>query len=184
MKGDTVETLDYKPLLVQEASVAAMFALLSYELLITFDREVEYFWSMPFSRTTVLFLLNRYISLPKYPVTLTSYVPVSQMRYVCALSYPIMMPCRDLRTSCMLLIRLGEVLEIIPYIVWALFSAMRTHALTAQEWRLSVLVFVLLCVPVGTNLYFFALSIPVALSGPVHCIFTASFPDEVYIARE
>lgn len=53
-------------------------ALLLYELTLAFDREVGLFWNAPFTWTTVLFLLNRYVSLAKYPVTLMTYVSVSQ----------------------------------------------------------------------------------------------------------
>ncbi|KAH9848930.1 hypothetical protein C2E23DRAFT_842165 [Lenzites betulinus] len=153
---------EFRAIVIQKTSIAAVFTLYVYEVLITFDREVELFWHMPFTRTTAMFLLNRYVSLLKYPVTLTTYIHVSQ-------------------ESCIAIIRLGEVLEMTPYIVWASFSAMRTHALVARTWTLSLAVFILLCVPVVTNIYFFTQSIPEVFDRPVQCLYIDQFPTDVYI---
>ncbi|KAL1939182.1 hypothetical protein VTO73DRAFT_10223 [Trametes versicolor] len=134
----------YRTTLVEKSSMAGMLALMLYELAITFDREAKFFWNMPFSRTTAIFLLNRYSSLLKYPVSMVSYrSTVSETRY-----------------ACNALVRAGQTLEIIPYFVWAMFSAMRIRAITERNIMLFSLVFVLLCVPVGTNLYLFAISVP------------------------
>ncbi|KAI0820162.1 hypothetical protein BC628DRAFT_919409 [Trametes gibbosa] len=65
------------------------------------------------------------------------------------------------RGNCNALIRLGEVLEIIP---------------------LSSAVFVLLCVPVFTNIYFFVKSVPELFDYPVYCLYIAHFPGQIYIA--
>lgn len=112
-------------------------ALLLYELTLTIDSEVGMFWKPPFTRTTALFLLNRYVSLAKYPITLMTYVSVSQkVRLVVRISYSgVVIYCvsrstpyrssrgiltrRILPDSCDVLIRIGEVVEIIPYVVWA-----------------------------------------------------------------
>ena len=40
-----------------------MLALLAYEYLITFDREVSLFWVQKITMASVLFMVNRYIAL-------------------------------------------------------------------------------------------------------------------------
>ncbi|EIW51892.1 uncharacterized protein TRAVEDRAFT_176091, partial [Trametes versicolor FP-101664 SS1] len=146
----------YRTTLVEKSSMAGMLALMLYELCITFDREAGLFWNMPFSRTTAIFLLNRYSSLLKYPVSMISYRSTMS------------------ETSCNALVRAGQTLEIIPYFVWAIFSAMRIRAIADRNIMLFFLVFVLLCVPVGTNLYLFAISVPDTVGDPVGCIAIAA----------
>lgn len=84
-----------------------------------------------------------------------------------------------------------------------MFSAMRIRAITDRNIMLFSLVFVLLCVPVGTNLvnaihfstrrtsidgsrlrtqYLFAISVPDTVGDPVGCIAIAAVPDELYTA--
>ena len=54
-----------------------------YELLITLDGEVNLFWSAAFTKTTALFLLNRYTSLIKYPVEIAAMWPTSEFVSAC-----------------------------------------------------------------------------------------------------
>ncbi|KAI0647643.1 hypothetical protein C8Q79DRAFT_1009712 [Trametes meyenii] len=66
-----VELIEILPeLIVEQRAIAGTIVLIFYEFVITFEREVVLFWNQELSRTTALFLLNRYISLLKYPFTL------------------------------------------------------------------------------------------------------------------
>ncbi|KAI5121789.1 hypothetical protein M0805_009781 [Coniferiporia weirii] len=41
----------------------ALATLLAYDILITMDKEVKYFWSSPGKLVSILFFMNRYIGL-------------------------------------------------------------------------------------------------------------------------
>ncbi|KAI0771092.1 hypothetical protein BD413DRAFT_613609 [Trametes elegans] len=154
--------------IVQKSSIAAVFVLMLYEFMLTFDREVDLFWTPAFTRSTVLFMLNRYITLLKYPVTMTGYMDVPDAEYV---PYDLLGP--------------RQTLEIIPYLVWAVFSAMRVHALTGRDWRLASVVFVLLSSYVKRRFlsqYLFVMSVPENPGYPFSCEGVAVIPDVVNIA--
>ena len=48
-----------------------------YENVITFDREVQYFWSGPLTGARVLFFANRYLPTLANAVLLMSYLPLT-----------------------------------------------------------------------------------------------------------
>ncbi|KAH9848931.1 hypothetical protein C2E23DRAFT_738448, partial [Lenzites betulinus] len=135
-------------------------ALMLYEISITFDREVELFWGMPFTRTTLIFLLNRYISLMKYPVALASLGVTAQ----------------KVSLYCNVVNMMGGVVELIPYLLWAIFSAMRVYALSERNAFLGIIVLLLLCVPIGTNVYSLSISTAEYLGGSLGCITLISIP--------
>ena len=75
-------------------------ALLVYEYIITFDRELRHIWQRKLSSATVIFVLNRYTILALYLVNLVRYLnPAS--------------------ANCAVLVRVSQVLTILPYVVWA-----------------------------------------------------------------
>ncbi|KAI0820161.1 hypothetical protein BC628DRAFT_1398366 [Trametes gibbosa] len=167
--ADTTSSLEYIIAFLANSTLeksisVGMLALMLYELCITFDREVELFWSMPFSRTTLVFLLNRYISLMKYPISMVALRVATQK-------------------SCDVVNIMGEVLESVPYVFWAMFSAMRVYALAGRSIFLGSLVFLLLCVPIGTNAYQMSVSNSEFLGDPVGCVIAIAIPTEqLYLA--
>ncbi|KAI0658726.1 hypothetical protein C8Q70DRAFT_916552, partial [Cubamyces menziesii] len=144
-------------------------ALMLYELLITLDGEVNLFWSAAFTKTTALFLLNRYMSLIKYPVEIAA-IADADVRGLAS------------RVSCLILIRVGEGAEIIPYFVWTAFTVMRVHALTQGHWGTTILVFMLSSVPIGANIYLFTATEPGLINEVIGCTFTTVMPETVYTA--
>ncbi|KAI8982952.1 hypothetical protein BD414DRAFT_579214 [Trametes punicea] len=153
----------YNTIMMESLGLASMFALMIYEFLITLDREVALFWNAKFTRTTIVFLLNRYMSLLKYPVAMLADWPTSQ-------------------SGCEVITRLTDVLEIIPYFVWAIFSATRVHALTGGQWILCLTVFVLSSMPIWTNMYLIVQTVPENMSAPLGCSTIISLPVAVYTA--
>ncbi|KAI1795801.1 hypothetical protein LXA43DRAFT_1163716 [Ganoderma leucocontextum] len=96
---------------------SAGLALLFFEYLITFNRELCYVRDHKRTWAKAMFILNRYISLFQAFVTLFSaMLPVSPF----VLSFP----------SCVFLGRTIEVCQISLYAVWAVFSALRVYALS------------------------------------------------------
>ncbi|TFK92131.1 hypothetical protein K466DRAFT_582238 [Polyporus arcularius HHB13444] len=123
----------------------AVFAVLLFEYLITFDREVQFAWGRELSWARTIFLLNRYLSILEYLVVLGPLLPT--VNYV----------------SCALLTRLMQVFQIVLYIVWAAFAGLRVYAISARNSVVTVVVVVLAVVPAVTNAYVASLT-SVALS--------------------
>lgn len=85
-------------------------ALLAYEYIITFDRELRHIWQRKLSSATIIFVLNRYTVLALYFVNLVRYLnPAS--------------------ANCAVLVRVSQVLTILPYIVWA-----STYCTQVRTW--------------------------------------------------
>ncbi|RDX56696.1 hypothetical protein OH76DRAFT_1477273 [Lentinus brumalis] len=141
----------------------AVFAVLLFEYLITFDREVQFAWGRELSWARTIFLLNRYLSILEYLVVLGPLLPtVNYVRHV----HNDVLHCHkltDTRTSCALLTRLMQVFQIVLYIVWAAFAGLRVYAISARNFVVTVVVVVLAVVPAVTNAYVASLT-SVALS--------------------
>ncbi|TBU52770.1 hypothetical protein BD310DRAFT_831499 [Dichomitus squalens] len=107
-------------------------AFLAFDYILTFDDEVMLFWrGHQRSGATVLFLLNRYITLASQIVN-TVPIPSEFSDYVAAI-----------------------VLRALQYLPWAAFSALRSYALCPEPFRLLVpaTVFALSSVPIVTNMW-------------------------------
>ncbi|TBU52766.1 hypothetical protein BD310DRAFT_939400 [Dichomitus squalens] len=111
-------------------------ALLAYDYVLTFHSEVALFWTGGrVSGATILFLLNRYITLAAQifdTAPLPSSVESAFSSYV---AYVV------LRAS--------------QYLAWAAFSALRSYALCPHpyRWPVSATVFALSSVPIVTNMW-------------------------------
>ncbi|TBU50857.1 hypothetical protein BD309DRAFT_985475 [Dichomitus squalens] len=111
----------------------AGFAILLYEYLITFDREVRYVSEHKRTWAMAVFVLNRYISLLQSLATLLStLLPVNTF-------------------SCIYMTRTIAACQILLYVVWAVFSALRVYAFSGNNATVVVVVVVLSLVPVATN---------------------------------
>ncbi|KAI0722600.1 hypothetical protein C8Q76DRAFT_782822, partial [Earliella scabrosa] len=106
---------------------SAATALLAYEYMVAFDREVDLFWKRKLTMATVLFIANRYVPLAAtimnlpYSVTIQSCGPVS---------YTL------------------NVVRIAQYLPWAVFSAARVFVLSSRTWFIALGVFLLSMSPV------------------------------------
>ncbi|TBU54395.1 hypothetical protein BD310DRAFT_828110, partial [Dichomitus squalens] len=107
-------------------------ALFAYDFILTFGSEVTLFWKGGhLSGATILFLLNRYITLVSQVFSNTP-VPSAFSGDVAA-----------------------TVLESMQYLPWAAFSALRTYALCPHpyRWPISASVFALSSVPIVTEIW-------------------------------
>ncbi|RPD65617.1 hypothetical protein L226DRAFT_567174 [Lentinus tigrinus ALCF2SS1-7] len=143
-------------------SIAASTFLI-YEYLITLDREVGLFWKGKITRAggSALFLSNRYLPL------------VTQLLYLVEYTAPIVSakPSRGLVITlryCAIFVKVSGVVVILQYFPWALFSALRTYALSKNK-AVSLLVLLLSLVTPSINLarYGFGVSGIVADLSPV-----------------
>ncbi|TBU24074.1 hypothetical protein BD311DRAFT_672579, partial [Dichomitus squalens] len=93
-------------------------ALISYDYILTVQRESRYFWKRRVNAASLLFFINRYLALFYY---------VGLVYYRClSLPYPYYL---DYGT------------RYLEYLPWAVFSALRVYALSHKNWPLSAFVF-------------------------------------------
>ncbi|RPD66872.1 hypothetical protein L227DRAFT_569085 [Lentinus tigrinus ALCF2SS1-6] len=111
----------------------AATAVFMYEWMLTFDREVDLFWRRKVTVSSILFLVNRYLPF----VVILIFAPWQNPPTTgkrCAAQYYI-----------------GDALEILQYVPWAVFSALRAYVLSSKGWPVATLVFLLSLAPVGVN---------------------------------
>ncbi|KAH9888009.1 hypothetical protein C8Q73DRAFT_794442 [Cubamyces lactineus] len=118
-------------------------ALLAYDYLLTFSGEIQFVWSRKFSGATVVFVLNRYVTLFSKIV-----LPISTFWW----------PNQTDQRS---------VVHTVAFVV-AAFSALRVYAVWNKDWRIFVLVFAVAIVVPVTNMYQYIQSIPAALPWPIY----------------
>ncbi|KAI0794592.1 hypothetical protein C8Q74DRAFT_1445916 [Fomes fomentarius] len=130
---------EYNSLVLNAYCAVAAATFIFYEYIITFTEEVELFWRRGSSGATFLFLTNRYLVLAINIVSISGFASLSDK-------------------SCSLLARAAIALEPLQYIGWAVFSGLRSYALTRNHF-ISILVFLLSCVPIGADYSFFRFNV-------------------------
>ncbi|KAL1943069.1 hypothetical protein VTO73DRAFT_4740 [Trametes versicolor] len=124
------------------------FAYLLYDYILTFRHEMRFVWGRKFSAATVLLSIGISSS--------------------CSISW-ISSRCSQYQRRCPGIGRFITVLEVIPYIIWATFSALRAYALSSRTALIGVIIFILSLVPAGVNAYFFSAFIFINLDPPSNC---------------
>ncbi|RPD57300.1 hypothetical protein L227DRAFT_655695 [Lentinus tigrinus ALCF2SS1-6] len=124
----------YDSIFVQNCCGFASLSLLVYEYAITFGREVDFFWRRKFTGASLLFFLNRYFPLVVNAVSFVGLAPLSDK-------------------GCSTIVHASPFLDILQYIPWAAFSALRVFALSGRHWPLAILVFLLAAMPFMINCY-------------------------------
>ncbi|KAI0722681.1 hypothetical protein C8Q76DRAFT_719744 [Earliella scabrosa] len=109
-------------------------AFLAYEYTVTFDLEVNLFWSRKLSMASILFGINRYLSLVG-----------------AVMNCPIPLPATLSDTTCASLQYTTAAIHYTQYLPWALFSALRVFVLTSRRWSLASIVFLLSLAPPVLN---------------------------------
>ncbi|KAI0730762.1 hypothetical protein C8Q76DRAFT_716047 [Earliella scabrosa] len=102
-----------------------LIVFLLYEVFITYDLEVEYFWSGPITGARVLFFTNRYLSLLFNTIYMITYAHFPEQAQ--------------------------GVTQSLLYIPWAAFSAIRAYVLCKSK-VVAAVILVLALVPAGVNL--------------------------------
>ncbi|KAI0375732.1 hypothetical protein BV20DRAFT_1048009 [Pilatotrama ljubarskyi] len=143
---------------VEQCCDLAAFALIFYEYIITFDREVSLVWGRKFTAATVLFLLNRYLALLKYPIYIVNTYQISDEGYASNV--------------------ISKILEVLPYFVWLSFSVLRVYAICGHSWRFGLLVALPGLFPLASNITYDA-----NYPEPIGCLWVSNMPHNVYNAR-
>ncbi|KAH9846946.1 hypothetical protein C2E23DRAFT_946664 [Lenzites betulinus] len=142
----------------------ATFALIFYDYAITLDREVTFVWGKRFTGATALFILNRYLSLLKYPIYIVNQLPLSD----------------KVVPSCTIVSIYSMVAQILPYIVWAAFSALRVYAITGQNWKAALAVVLPGSLLFISNIALYAGVYMQNYPLPLGCIIFLTLPADIY----
>ncbi|RPD64240.1 hypothetical protein L227DRAFT_560964 [Lentinus tigrinus ALCF2SS1-6] len=134
---------------------SSALAILAYDYLLTFPREVRFVWNRRFSPATALFLVNRYTIILLYFVDFVTLFPI-------------------IPATCQGVGKFIVVLEIFPYIILAAFSGLRTYALSQRNTFIGLFTSLLSLVPAGINAltkaqYFLSTFTFVNLEPPSNC---------------
>ncbi|KAI0323966.1 hypothetical protein GY45DRAFT_1263739, partial [Cubamyces sp. BRFM 1775] len=132
--------------------------LIFYEYAITFSKEVRLIWRRRITAASVLFFLNRYVMIADNIVTLISYPAMSDR----------------VSTECSALAWIDVVLNLLPYFIWNVFSTMRVYAISGRDWRIAVLVCILMLGPIVSNIYNIPFEFPINMPPPYNCSFDNS----------
>ncbi|KAI9063139.1 hypothetical protein FKP32DRAFT_1572420 [Trametes sanguinea] len=146
---------------VEEYCDIAAFALIFYEYIITIDREIALIWNRKLTGATILFILNRYLALLKYPIYIVGLQSVSDEVWALAV-WAVNI--------------LAMLLELLPYFVWLSFSTLRVYAISRQNWRLALLVAVPGCMPLASNIYLYTQGSTANYPLPIGCVWLDTIP--------
>ncbi|OBZ75394.1 hypothetical protein A0H81_04370 [Grifola frondosa] len=146
--------------LIENYCLAAAAALLVFDYMVTFDREVYLIWKRKTTGATILFMLNRYIIILAFIVAVVETVRLTDKS---GLLKFFLQSCHDI-------FWFVQVFDLLPYIVWAAFSSLRAYALSDYNRPLAATILVFGLAPVGVNLYSYTQDSPVNLFYPVGCI--------------
>ncbi|RPD53399.1 hypothetical protein L227DRAFT_568011 [Lentinus tigrinus ALCF2SS1-6] len=156
--------------------LCAVTALVFYEYIYTIGQEVDLFWKRKFTGATALFLANRYLIMFGYILSISTVEKVSDSSCkVYADYYLLGDPTaidlhRSPHDSCVGLVKTGVVIYNLPYVPWAVFSALRAYVLTKRSLPLALFTFGLGMVPYGLNMA----ELGLGLTGVVDPIFGCS----------
>ncbi|KAI0692852.1 hypothetical protein C8T65DRAFT_744955 [Cerioporus squamosus] len=145
--------------------VLSAFALLSFEWVITLDREARLVWGQKATVATILFVLNRYWLFLEYITQVITIYPLSNLSFQgCdAVGYMVIIGNAG------------------PPYIWALFSTLRAYALSRRKWWVIPLTSVWF-IPhlVMESLYYSHLR-PLEAPSPLNCVLSSTFPETEWI---
>ncbi|KAI0738593.1 hypothetical protein C8Q80DRAFT_1358063, partial [Daedaleopsis nitida] len=141
----------YRDLIIGNSCTFAVGALIIYEVLILFGREVEVYWKRRITGASILFFLSKYLSFSKMILTWALYLPIFTDIRLVVLLFKINLRSISGAHSCETTQRVYVAIQMAQYLPWAVFSALRVYALSrSQIW--TTLILALSLAPVGVNM--------------------------------
>ncbi|EIW64011.1 uncharacterized protein TRAVEDRAFT_67927 [Trametes versicolor FP-101664 SS1] len=140
----------------------AAFALLAYEYVITFDREVRLVWGGGVTGANTLFVLNRYWLFFQYVTQVVTTYPISQ-------------------TSCTVVGYMVIVGNGGPPFIWAVFSTLRGYALSGRKWWVAILIFAFFLPDIVLTAIYYSRLVPIAVEPPFNCLLASNLPEATWI---
>ncbi|TBU36945.1 hypothetical protein BD309DRAFT_877374, partial [Dichomitus squalens] len=126
-----------------------------YDAVLTTGQEVTYFWGRRVTGATILFWLNKYMTM-------------LYMVWNLATSHNISDESRSFVCSCKISVRGDVAVDYLLFLVIAVFTAMRVYALR-KSLLLGSITFILSMVPIGTNFTFFRFGLTGENISPFGC---------------
>ncbi|KAI0331141.1 hypothetical protein GY45DRAFT_1370291 [Cubamyces sp. BRFM 1775] len=146
----------------------AAFVLVLFEYLITFDSEVECAWRRKLTWARLILLLNRYIALVLFFVSITPLISADNLPSTTNGPHR----CEALNYTM-------QTATVILYGVWSAFSGLRIYAISHNNRPITVLVVLLSLVPVATNIYLEVLMVDSYTEG-TGCVVSSNFSQTVW----
>ncbi|KAI0765588.1 hypothetical protein BD413DRAFT_482144, partial [Trametes elegans] len=137
--------------------------LLIYNWLITLDEEIEFFWRKRFTGASWLYFLIRYIGV--FCDGILQFVGFARLS-------------DKVRSFCALLSRASFALQMLQYIPWAAFAALRVFALSGMRYTPAIIVFLLSLGAPIVNYMQFAYNVTGFNVPGADCLSTVSIPPE------
>ncbi|RDX41568.1 hypothetical protein OH76DRAFT_1489391 [Lentinus brumalis] len=110
-------------------------ALFYYDVILTLNREVASFWTAKRTGASLLFFANKYISMSVIAMSLATLASFSS----------------DERLVCSSFVRAVHAIEILQFVPWGIFSALRAWVLSKSR-LFGLIVLVMSLAPAGANL--------------------------------
>jgi len=129
-------------LLSNFCSVAAT-TLLFYDYMLTFSRELRCIWGRKFSGATLLFFLNRYLTLIYRVLMVVDMLPWQGL------------PQQTADNICSGVLHSTQAITLILQLVLAAFTSLRLYAVWSKDRRIFIAVFLLGLVPPGVNVFYY-----------------------------
>jgi len=133
----------YNEMMLANFCAVAATTLLLYDYAVTFPREVRCIWGRKFTWATVLFLLNRYLTLLNRVLMIVDMLPWQNL------------PQATADKTCESVLRLSEVVTIILELVSMSFSSLRLYAIWEKDRRIMAVIALLGLVPPGINMFYY-----------------------------
>jgi len=133
----------YDEMLLANFCAVAATTLLFYDYVVTFSREIRCIWGRKFTWATVLFVLNRYLTLLNRILMIVDMLPWQNF------------PQATADKTCESVLRLTEVITLILELVSMAFTSLRLYAIWEKDRRIMLVVALLGLVPPAINIYYY-----------------------------
>ncbi|EMD33169.1 hypothetical protein CERSUDRAFT_98766 [Gelatoporia subvermispora B] len=140
---------------VSNCCSVASSAFVLYDFILTTSQEVEFMWGRKWSSVTLLYQLNKWATIvwavEQFPATFVPFSTVSRFVVSPSLWTPMVLTIQTSISSCLSFNYVNYVAILVLFGIWAVFSGVRTFAISGSNWALALVVFLLSVVPVATN---------------------------------
>ncbi|KAI0765622.1 hypothetical protein BD413DRAFT_163406 [Trametes elegans] len=134
----------YQTNFIQSGFVVAGATLLLYEWITTIDQEIKQFWNRRSTGASLLFLMIRYTALIANAfLNLVCFAQMADLVRHTPNDARFRGRAEHSAQSCAIVIRTQTVIQVVQFLPWAAFAALRVLALSKMRWALAVIVFVL-----------------------------------------
>ncbi|KAH9889400.1 hypothetical protein C8Q73DRAFT_707436 [Cubamyces lactineus] len=162
MSASNAYAAEIKTLINESYYTFAAFALLSFEYVITLDREVRLVWGRKVTGATVLFVLNRYWLFLEYITQVVTTFPISEK-------------------SCNVVGYMAIVGNAGPPFVWAAFSALRGYALSGRRFWVALAILLFYVPHITLTCIYYTRLVPALAPPPFNCLLASHIAEDTWI---